>query len=413
MLINFITFLFFLVLSACFEVAETALFVASDVRIQILLQKGDERAKIVQKLRNNKRKLISTLLLCMTFCDIAATSIATVMATYYFDDAAVGIAIGVMTLVVLIFVRILPKSYAIRHPEQWSLFFARPVSFLIFIFTPFVILVNAVVNPFLKQWGAAMHTISSEEEIKTIASLGAKTGTLGTEEKELIDRVFLFNNITASDVLTPKEVMLSLDGERTIDEILPIVITAKFSRFPVYLGNDDNIIGIIHIKNIFEKITGTSSSTKTIKIKDIITPAFFVSETELIDVLFRTFKKMRTHMAIVLNNQQTVVGLVTLEDLLEELVGEISDESDIDEHIIKRIDKYTVLVHGDIEIADVNRFFNTKIDASEERTIGRLLTKINKKTPSTHQQIELAKDVFATIEHVSHRRILRVKLKKT
>ncbi len=121
MLLNFFLLFFFLVMSACFEIAETALLVANNVRIHILLQKGDERAKIVQKLRHDKRKLIGTLLLGMTFCDIAATSIATVMATYYFGDAAVGFAIGIMTLIVLIFIRILPKSYAIRHPEQFPL----------------------------------------------------------------------------------------------------------------------------------------------------------------------------------------------------------------------------------------------------------------------------------------------------
>ncbi|MEK9152211.1 MAG: hemolysin family protein, partial [Patescibacteria group bacterium] len=256
--------------------------------------------------------------------------------------------------------------------------------------------------------------IISEEEIKTMVYMGVESGSVEKAEREMIERVFLFNDITAEDVMTQREQIVYLDGDRTLAEALPFVNTTKFSRFPVFEKNPEQIIGIVYIKDIFEKIVEAGGEAPTdVKIRDIAGPAIFVPETKLIDDLFREFQKERTHIALVINEYGSVVGLVTLDDLLEELVGEISDETDIDEHRIVRIDKLTIAVHGDTEIGDINRFFNVRIEAPDNRTLGWAIMEKLGSLPSPGQNIALAENLNSVVEEMSGRRILKVKLMKS
>ncbi len=403
----------FLAISASLEIAETSLLAADEVRLQTLVRKGDKRALLVVQLRADMRGLLGTLLLGMTLCDVAASAIATILAHDLFGDAAVSVAIGIMTLVVLIVVKIIPKSFAIQHPERWARRAARPVALLQAALFPVVSIVNVIVDPFFRKGGAGRHAAVTEEEIKTLTSMGVKAGAVEGGEKELIERVFLFNDITAGDVLTPKEIVAMLEADRSVAEVLPIISASGFSRFPIYREDPDTIIGIVHIKDIFAKFAETPPvPLETIVVRDLAHPPVFVPETERIDDLFREFKKQHVHMAIVINDQKTVVGLVTLEDLIEELVGEISDETDIDEDIIKRVDKHTVLVHGDIELPYVNRFFNTHLESAAQRTVGRLIVEKFGKLPKQGQEVPIADNIVATVEQISRGRIIRARLVK-
>ncbi len=401
----------FLAIAACFEGAETSLLSMSEVRLQTLIKKGDRRAITVAKLRSNVRTLLGTLLLGQTVCDISAASLATLVAHDAFGDSGVAIETVVLTIIVLIFVNLIPKSHAANNPERWALASAPPVHALMVLLRPLTIVVDRFVSIFVGTKG--MEALITEEEIRTMTHLGVKSGGVESGEKELIERVFLLNDITASDVLTPKEIMVALDGDKPLTDALPLINSSKFTRYPVWSGNRENIIGIVHVKNLFERLS--SSSTNTLAqtpLREFTTPITFVAETELVDDLFRLFKKNRIHMAIVVDKDQHLIGLVTHEDLLEELVGEISDESDVDEHFIKRIDKRTILVHGDTDIPDVNRFFNTRIEQTDERTIGRLLWKQAGKMPKQGQSVNIAEGLIAIPEQMSRGRILRVRLVK-
>jgi CBS domain containing-hemolysin-like protein len=411
MILSLVSILFFLVVAAWFGGAETSLLSVSEVRIQTLIRKGNTRAVIVQKLRTNSRRLLGTLLLGQTICDISAASLATLVAHDIYGDWGVPIETGVMTIIVLIFVGIIPKSLAANSRESWALASAKPIQLLTNIFGPIVTMVDVIAGLFIRS--KADENVISEEEIKTMTHLGVKSGVVESGEHEMIERVFLFNDITASDVLTPKEIMVSLDGEESLADALSVINSSKFSRFPVYSGAKDNIVGIVNIKDMFERLSEADvDEFSRIPLRDLAKPPIFVVESELIDDLFRLCKKARTHMVLVRDKDQHLVGLVTLEDLLEELVGEISDETDIDEHVIKRLDKRTILVHGDTEIPDVNRFFNTKIPPTEHRTLGRLIMSIAKGTPRAGIQVKIDANTSALIEQVSKRRILRVRLTK-
>ncbi len=404
----------FLILSACFEVAETALVSVSPIRLHTLIARGDKRAMLAERLRKEMRKVLSTLLLAMTLCDIAASAVATVLTEKLFGASAVTVeAIG-LSLIVLIFVRIIPKSYAIHEPELWTRRFAAPVAVAVTILAPVIFVVNLLSRPFLRLKDGATPLPVSEEEIKTMARLGVKTGAVESGEKELIERVFLFNDITANDVFTPREIMVTFNGDKPLVDHLPIINSSKFSRFPVWSGVPDNIVGIVHIKDVFDRLTTSpANEIEQTPMRDLAQPPIFILETELIDDLFRVFKKKRTHMAIVTDKEGRLTGLVTLEDLLEELVGEITDESDVNESIFKRIDKHTVIVHGDTEIPDINRFFNVRIPQSEHRTVSRLMLAKLAGAIKAGKMVELGDNVTATIEQVSRRRILRVRLVKS
>lgn len=402
--------LFLLVVASGFEAAETALLAVSAVRIQTLVKNGDRRAETIAKLRGNVRRLLGTLLLGQTVCDIASAAIATDAATTAFGDAGVGIVTGVMTVVVLIFVNLIPKSYAANNAERLALAFARPVYVLTVALGPVVSVVDRFVGLFVRAKRPEVRV--TEEEIKTMTRMGVSAGAVESGEKELIDRVFLFNDITANDVLTPKELMFCLDSRKPIGDALEAVNTQKYSRYPVFDGTPDTIVGIIHIKDLLSRVA-EPGALERFTVKDFMSPPLFVLETALVDDLFRDLKRNHVHMAIVVNEQKGVVGLLTLEDLLEELVGEIADESDVDEHVIKRIDKHSVLVHGDTDIPDVNRFFNTKIEAGDSRTIGRLVRKRAGRAPKQGQPVMIADGLMAIVEQVSRGRILKVKLIKS
>lgn len=400
-----------LLLSAFFSGEEAAFLALSDVRLHTLERKGDKRAAVVIKLKGDLRKLLGTLLLGQTFCDIASSSIATYAATAYFGSWGMGLVTGVLTFAILIVGNLIPKSLAAHNPERWTLG-ASPILWWIYVlFSPVVGVVDRMVGVFVKSSTAASYV--SEDEIKSMATMGMRAGTVKEGEKELIERVFLLNDITAEDVMTPREGMIMLDGNKGVQDVLAVVNATKFSRYPVFENERNNVIGIIHIKDIYAKLTEFQEKPLgEIRVKDVAMPAIFVPETKRLDDLFREFQKHRVHMAMVVNEYGTMVGLVTLEDLIEELVGEISDETDVDEHTIKRVDKFTIVTIGDIELQNVNRFFNANIPEDGHKTLSRAILERLGSIPAEGQKIQLTDTITAVIEQADRRHILKVRLSK-
>ena len=400
----------FLAVAAVFEGAETSLISMGEVRLQTLMKQGDTRAITVINLRKNVRTLLGTLLMGQTVCDIAAASLATLLAHNALGERGVAVETVVMTIIVLIFVNLIPKSHAANHIEKWALTVAKPVYALTVALGPLVGLIDRFVGLFVKSKGA--EAVITEEEIRTMTMMGVSTGAVEHGEKELIERVFLFNDITAGDVMTPREVMVNLDARKPLSDALAVMNSHKYSRYPVYDSATDAIVGIVHIKDVLAHAI-EPGALERMTIRDVMSPAVFVPESMLIDDLFRELKRQRVHMAVLISADKALVGLVTLEDLLEELVGEISDESDVDEHVIKRLDKHTVLVHGDTDIPDINRFFNTRIDPGEERTVGRLVRRKAGRVPKQGQPVLIDDGLMAVVEQINRGRILKVKLIKS
>ncbi|MEA3249365.1 MAG: hemolysin family protein [Patescibacteria group bacterium] len=403
-----------LALSAGFSSAETALFSVDDIRIQTLAQKNHPKALLIKKLKSDTKLLLGTILLGNNTANVAASALATVLTIQTFGQVWVGLATGVLTLSILIFSEFIPKTWAAHNSERAAFMFARPIWLLTKVCAPIVRLLEGIVVHIFRNKMEAEKITVSEDEIKTMASLGVMAGTLEKGEKEMIERVFLFNDITAEDVMTPEEDVEFLNGDWVIAEALPLITEEKFSRYPVFEGKEDEIVGIIHIRDIFEKLTDQPlTALQKVKVKDITQKVMYVPETKPINDLFHDFQKSHAHMAIVINEYGSMVGLVTTDDLLEELVGEIVDETDVKDEIIKRIDKYTVLVHGDEEIKDINDFFNIKLPGRGNKTISRLVLEKLKSLPEIGQSVKLTDRTTATVEKMEKMRIVRVRLTKT
>lgn len=401
-----------LAFSAFFSSAETALFSLDSIRIQTLVRQGKPGAKLVQKLMDQPEILLGTILIGNNTANISASALTTMIAIDLYGDAAVGIAAGILTLLVLVFSEFMPKSWANRSNERIALMFARPMYVLIIILGPIARLLDRFTNLISPHKGKKKPMID-EEDIKAAADMGVKAGTLEKDEREMIERVLLFNDITAEDVMTPKEEMELFDGSAMLSDILQSVNEGSFSRYPIYEGDDENVIGVIHIRDILRQISrSTEDELRGMPLTAICTETMYVPETKRIDELLRAFQKKRMHMAMVLNEYGTVVGLVTIEDLLEELVGEISDESDVDVYLIRRIDKHTIVVDGDAQVSDINDFFNTKIQAPPNKTVGRIILEKLGDLPELGRKIQITERIEAVVEDVAERHIRRVRLIK-
>jgi putative hemolysin len=397
-----------LAVAAVFEGAEAAFLSLTEAKA-VALSKHDPRAAVALKLKRQPRKLLSTLLLLQTVLELMASSLVAVAAEELYGVAGIGIATAVMTVIFLIFVNLVPKAAGTHRPERLALPLAPVMRVLMIAFAPIVTLADLLMKSVT---GSKAGSETGEEEIRAMMEIAADEGGVETGEQELVERVFLFNDITAADVLTPAEQMVTLEADAKLHECLEVMNVTRYSRYPV-MGDHGLVIGTIHVKDVLGRLADLPiDKFMQVSAAEITQQAKFIEEGVLIDDLMRDFKRGRVHMAIVQDKHGTVTGLVTMEDLIEELVGEIADESDIDEHIIKRVSKRVVLVHGDIEIAAVNRFFNTNIDDEGQRTVGRLLLAHGGGSLKVGDSQMLADNLKASVEQVHRRRLGRVRLVK-
>lgn len=398
-----------LILSAFFSGVEVALVSITNIQLHKMKQKDKKRANYVQRLKSNPQRMIITILIGNNLVNISATALATVMATNLFGSKGVGIAVGIMTFLVLVFGEIAPKSYASYHSEATALKVAKPLLILSKILKPLIIMFEWINNLTLKFFGTSYKkkSLITEEELKIAFELGEEEKVLEKDEKELLKNVLEFNDITAKEVMTERHNVFALDANMTVEKSIPIVARSSFSRIPLFLGSLDNIVGIIHTKDVLEAIT---DDEELFKLRDIGVKPFFVNEEILIDDLFKMFQERHTHMAIVVGKNGNMVGVVTVEDLLEELVGEIIDESDVNPHRIMRIEKNTILVDGETSPKYVNSFFNVNLPVDHETMNHLILTEYKGMPPRGHEVV--VGNVSLFIEEVGEEHIERILVRK-
>ncbi len=404
MITNLIILVVFLFLSAFFSAAEVAFISLSDSKIDTMVKKGVKGAKKVQALKNNPRRLLVTILIGNNIVNIASASFATVVATDIFDSGAIGIATGVMTLLVLVFGEIIPKSYAANHNKKFAIFsqpFLRGLQLFLF---PFVLIFEALTTLF-----AGKHSVEkiSEEELRAMAKSGVKQGTIEKEERVMLERLFEFNDITAEDVMTPRVQMVYIEENATLQNAVEYIQEHPHTRFPLVGDTPDNVTGFVHARDVLI----TYMRKKNATLKSISHPILRVPKQMIIGDLLKEFQKAQVHLAIVLDEYGGTEGVVTLEDVLEELVGEITDEHDVEDNIIKRVDKNTILVAGDEDIRDINDFFNCHIPGDPYDTIAEIILDKTGKVPRKNTTIQLG-DVTATILIVKNRVIGKVQISK-
>lgn len=409
-----------IVLSAFFSGLEIALFSLSESRLRSL---ADSESKTVAKqanrilqLKSKPEKLLVTILIGNNLVNIGSASIATAAAIKLFGSNGVGIATGVMTLLILIFGEILPKSIAQKHSDFVARTSSWPTAMLVYGLTPFSYLLEQLAHIVNKLTGASSHGEGvSEEEVKAMVYMGSESGNVAAEEREMIENIFTLNDVVAEDIMTQATDMVSIDVKLNIEDAARIIVETGFSRFPVYSKNIDNIEGVLYTKDFMTALVDSSGDLSTVVIRDLVKPAMFIPEQKPLDDLLRSFQHEKKHIAVVVNEFGETRGIVTLEDILEEIVGEINDEQDEQDESIIRINDRTILADADVDVGDIEDLLLVTLDEEKHKNIAWLILNVLGELPQKGDEISLGingSSVKAIIEEAEETKIKRVKLIK-
>ena len=348
---SYILLVILIALSAFFSASETAYTTVNKIRLQNYVDAGSKKAKTALFIAENYDRTLTTILIGNNIVNIGASSIATLLFVKLFGPSGAAISTAVMTILILIFGEVLPKSFAKESSEKFALAFSRPLRILMTVFWPVVFLfiqlkkVAKHISPIKEEETPTV----TEQELKFIVESIEDEGVLEKQESELVQHALEFDEKTVQEVLTPRVDMTTLDIEDNLQTNIGLVLTERFSRIPVCRGTSDRIIGILHTKDLLEALVRGDA----IDLASMVQPAFFVYKTKKLSSLLADFKRNKTHVAIVTDDYGGTVGMVTMEDLLEELVGDIWDE---DEEIIRdfvRIDSQHFLISGDLTIREL------------------------------------------------------------
>lgn len=396
------------VLSGFFSCSETALLSVSKIRMRTLAEEGNKTAKLVERLVNDTDSLLSTILVGNNLVNIGASSLSTVLAIEFFGDAGAGIATGIVTLIILIFGEITPKSLAAKHADTISMSIAPFISFLITILKPVVFILNIITGIIVKLFGGDNHTSPTltEEELKTYVTVSHEEGIIEEEEKEMIHNVFEFGETEIREIMTPRIHVVSIPDDVTYDELLDIYKEQRFSRIPVHNNEDnDDIVGVLNVKDLLL----AQIDKANFKVTDYVRPAFVVYEfNNISDVFERMRSSKKASLAIVLDEYGIMTGIVTIEDMIEEIVGEIDDEYDVEEETIKEIGENTYLVDGTANINEINDALETHFVSDDFESIGGLvLGELGE--IELHRELKIGRAILS-IEKVHKNRIEQLKM---
>lgn len=358
-----------LMMSAFFSSAETALMALSKIRLRHLVEEGNSKAIKVHALLQNPNKLLGAILFGNNVVNIGASALATSLAISVFENSGVGIATGAMTLAVLIFGEITPKSIAAAKSEQMSLRIAGFMSMYVKIMTPVVWAILVITNTLTKIFGGKpgiSQPYMTEEEIKTMVNMGHQEGVVEEEEKQMIYNVFEFGDAQVKDIMTPRTEMVSLDVHASYETVFSIYKDQQFSRLPIYEGNTDNILGVLYIKDL----VFNGASPETFKISDFMRDPIFTFEFKNTAELFKELREKRVPIAMVLDEYGGTAGLVTMEDLIEAIVGDIRDEYDEHEKDIEYVTENEFIVEGVTRIDELNELIGIDIETEDFDSIG-------------------------------------------
>lgn len=395
-------------LSAFFSASETALMSLSRIRIRHLVEEKVKGAEAVSKLVENPNKLLGSILVGNNVVNIGASALATSLAIHYFGNAGVGIATGAMTLLVLVFGEITPKSLAAQHSEFLSLRIVGIINFFVIIFNPIVFILLFVTNGLIRLMGGKpgrTQPFITEDELKTMVNVSHEEGVLEVEEKEMIYNVFEFGDTQVKDVMTPRTDMVSLEIGVTYEKVIDTFKAEQFSRIPIYQETTDNIIGILYIKDLIFK---TSENT-VFDIHEYIREPYFTFEFKKTTELFRELRAKRIPMAIVLDEYGGTAGIVTVEDLIEEIVGDIRDEYDDHEQDIEVVKEDEYIVEGSTRIDELNELIGVRIESEDFDTIGGFIVGEFGYIPEVHETIEYDGIKFV-VEEVDRNRIEKLRI---
>lgn len=409
-ILQMIILFFLLCLSAFFSGTETALFSVNKVRILRLVEEGNKRAQALQNMLDNPNRLIATILIGNNIVNIGASALATSIAIDIYGNTGVGIATGIMTLLVLVFGEVTPKNFATHNAEKWSLAYGviEFLKALSFIFKPIILILNVITNFFLKVTGGQgdKDPFITEEELKLLVNVGQEEGLIAESEREMINSIFEFDDTLVKEIMVPRIDIIALDVNETVYNAILAVIEVGHSRIPIFEDTIDNIIGIIYAKDLLKNF---NNDLQTLEIKKIMRPAYYVPENKKVKNLLAELRQARVHMAIVLDEYGGTAGLITIEDVIEEIVGDIQDEFDDEEETITTLPDGSVIANARASIYDINEILNIDLPDDEFETLSGLVFNLLGHLPKVGEELILG-NVRIKVEKVIGRRIDKVRV---
>ena len=398
-----------LLLSAFFSSAETAFTMINKIKIRSLIEEGNKRAITVGKVIDNSGKMLSAILIGNNIVNISASSLMTTLTIHLWGSYATGIATGIMTVLVLIFGEITPKTTATIHAEKFALFYAPIIYFIMNVLTPVIFVVDKLSGVILKALHVdpnSGHNKITEEELRTFVQVSHEDGVIESNEKKIINNLFDFGDTEAKDVMIPRIDMTLADVNTSYDDIIELFRETKYTRIPIYEGNADNVIGILNIKDLI-----LTPHDDKFNIRSVMRKPFFTYEHKNTSELFNVMQRSSHSISIVLDEYGSTAGMITTEDLLEEIVGEIRDEYDTDEtDPFIKVGPLSYLVDGSYKIDDLNDSLNLKFTSEDNDSIGGFIIEKLDRFPEIGEQFDID-NIHFKIERASSNRIELVLLK--
>ena len=408
MVINLIGFISLLILSGFFSGSETAFMSANRVRIRELVNEGDKKAERVDKLLEDQTKLLTTILIGNNLVNIAASAIATSIAIDMFGSKGVGIATGVVTFVILVFGEITPKSIGNNNPIKYAKLASVILLWLEKLLYPIILFFTILIKKLIGQDKMISSAFISEEEVRRFVNVSEEEGAIKESEKEMIQSVFEFDDIVVKEIMVPRIDMVCVSKESSIEEIVDLAVEKGHSRIPVFEESIDDIIGLIYVKDLLQLL---QKGKENLTLEDLIKPIYFIPESKQINKLLKEMQNRREHMAVILDEYGGTSGLITIEDLLEEIVGDIQDEFDLETKMIEKINENEMLVDARIDIDKVNEKLENSLHEEENfETISGFILHNLGYLPNKGEKIEL-NNLIITVEEVSEHRIEKVRIK--
>ena len=401
-----IVLIILVLLSAFFSSAETAMSCVSRVKIKTLVEENNKRAIAVQKILDDYQNMLSAVLIGNNIVNLSASALATIFVQRIWGDFAISIGTGVLTIVVLILGEIIPKTIATTYAENMALFYSRPILFIMKVLTPVIFIVNVVADAVLALFRIDKNSrkVMTENELKTYVDVSHEDGVIESGEKEIIYNVFEFSDAVAKDVMIPRIDMSCVSADAEYHEVMRVFKQEMYTRIPVYEDNQDNIIGLINIKDMV-----LVSDKDNFKIRDYLREAYYTYELKKTADLLLEMRKNAQNVAFVLSEYGATVGMITMEDLLEEIVGEIRDEYDSDEEEqIKELGGGRFLVEGNMKLDDINDALGTAFESDDYDSIGGLMIENLDRLPRGGETTKLPNGVELTASAIKRNRITDV-----
>lgn len=404
--IQIIVLIVLLALSAFFSSAETCLTTVNKIRLRSLAEEGNKRAELVLKLVEDPGKLLSAILIGNNIVNLSASSLATSIA-YGLGGSAVAIATGILTVAILIFGEITPKTVATTNAEKLALAYAYMVRLIIMLLTPVIIIINGMSHIILFLMRVdpnAKSNAMTENELRTIVDVSHEDGVIESDEKEMIYNVFDLGDAKAKDVMVPRVNVVFANINNTYEELLEIFRENKFTRLPVYEDTTDNIVGTINMKDLL-----LFGGAKNFQIRDILREAYFTYEYKNISELLVDMRKTSFNIAIVLDEYGETAGLITLEDILEEIVGEIRDEYDeSEEDAFLKINELEYVVEGAVNLDDLNDNLDLDLESEEFDSLGGFIIERLERIPEVNDEITTEDGIRMVVDSIVKNRVEKV-----